>query len=362
MKIIMMLLITAVLWYFAGMFRQANVMALAVCVIVLSVFLIALSFYQRSRLRIRFSEKKLVAYKATENRIMLSAENKSLLPVNKYKLTLAVKYHSSETVTKKRFCGCASGRKMKSTGQAEFFLTAPYCGVIDIELKRLRVYDYLSFFSSSKKIGGVCQLFVFPSPKNMNIVFPPGGSRDDLLLSDTRSDKPGDDHSEVRIIREYRPGDLSRHIHHNYSAKTGAIWVKEYYKENDYIIDLYLNTAYSGVPSDELWDAFYEITCSLIFSLLSMGFSLHVHWYDKEKMGLAEAEIQNPSDCAGLWVQLYSADKSCTDDEFSGTADVGSSGTMMLDMGLVWSYNGSPVYKFDPETAESELSSAVFSL
>lgn len=362
MKGITILLITLILWYFAGMFRQTNVMALAVCMLVLAVLLIILSFYQRHKLSVRLSDKKLIAFKGAENIVPVFSENRSLLPVNKYKITLAVKYRNSKTAVKKRFTGCAAGRRMKEGRRAEFFLTAPYCGIIDIELKRLRVYDNLSLFSSSKKASGSCQLLVFPSPKYMNIILPSGGSYDDLPLSDSRSDKAGDDHSEVRLIREYRPGDLSRHIHHNYSAKTGAVWVKEYYKENDYILDLYLNTASSENAVEETWDAYYEIAISIIFSLLSMNFFLHIHWYDGEKGGLVETEIKSTADLADLLTRLYSADKICTQEEFSGVTDTDSTGIMMLNMELEWTVSGRTVYRFDPQKAEAELTSAVFSL
>lgn len=362
MKGLIMLLMTAVLWYFAGMFRQTNVMIIAVCLLVIALLMIILSIYQRIRLRVSLPEKKLIAFKGLESSIAVLAENKSLLPVNKYKITLQAKYDIDKDYVKKRFTGCAAGRKMKGDNRAEFFITPPYCGIIDIELKKLRVYDTLCLFSFGKRLNESCQMMVFPVAGNMKILCPQLGNYDAIPLSDSRSKKAGDDHSEVRLIREYRTGDLSRHIHHNYSAKTDSLWVKEYYKDNDYIFDFYLDTSSAENPSIEIWDLFYRITCTVIISLLRNGIFLHVHWFDKSRGCLVETEINSESDCPEFFMQLYTTDKSCTKDEFYNDIDPEASGTMFLNLDLEWFFSGKPVHRFDPLTAEAELSEAVFSL
>lgn len=349
-----------ILWYFSGMTRQSSVMALTLCALIFVVIMCAIAFYQKLHLKLKLKEPHDIAFKKIEKNITVSAENTGLLPVNKYRISLSAKYRNSRSAVKRKFSGCAGGKHDKDESDSEFYITAPYCGMIDLQINKAKVYDNLCLFSFSKRIRHSGELMVFPVPKRMNIVMPSSGSQDNLPLSEAVSDKPGDDLSEVRQLREYRPGDLFRHIHHNYSARSGNLWVKEYKKENDHIFDLYLDTSSETPVNAELADAFYEIVYSVAENLCRKEISVNIHWYDRKNKTFIDYRVSNDAECAEMLAKLYLTDTFCTKEEFASEASAADENAMKINISLEWTLGTRPIHRFNIPTVEAELASVPF--
>ena len=362
MKGFTVLLIALILWYFAGMYRQTSLMVLAVCILILSAILAGLAFYQRFRLKVRPVREKNIVFKKIEKPIPLTADNASLLPVNRYRLTLALSYSTDKKPVRQRFGGCASGKRARDGTKGSVYLRAPYCGVITCRFVRVRVFDNLSVFSFSRRLQEKSTILVLPVEKNLHLQLPSAGSYDNIPVADSRSPKPGEDHSEVFQIREYRPGDLPRHIHHNYTARSGELWVREFSKENDFIFDLYLDTSEAADCLTDDWDAFYEVIYSVVLALIRKDIRLHVHWYDRQQMGLTDMEVNVDSDAAEMLLQLYLADKLCSREEFYDGTDPFSPGSMLINTKPEWYFGDNLVHRFHKETVEVELDSLSFRL
>ncbi len=362
MKGLTTILTMLAIWYFAGMFRQTWMMVLAVTIGVITILMTAAAIYQQRKLTIELQKKRSIAFKKLEKDISISAINKSRLPVNRYRVKMKLHYSTDKDGSRRTLSGCANGKGSKEDNLSEFYITAPYCGVINIELKKVRVYDPLTLFSSTRRLRESGEIIVFPVEKRMNIIMPAVGSYDDIPLTETRTPKKGDDHSEVHLIREYIPGDLTRHIHHNFSAKTDSIWVKEFTKDNDLIFDLFLDTSGSDTLQTDEWDAFYEIVFSVLIALVRKEVALNVHYFDRARGGIVQFTADTEELCAELLAKLYLADKSCRPEElFSGT-DTRSPGRMVITTGLEWYFSGRPVYRFHKEKTEAELSALAFRL
>ena len=360
MKVITTLLIIFIIWYIAGIFRQTYLMALAVCIAIMVIVLLILSIIQKKKLSVSLHRNRMIVFKDTETPIAIAADNKGRFPVNRYRVTLELKYPTDKKCIKKKLFGCASGSKENKDNISEFYLNAPCCGVIDIEFRKLRVYDPMSVLYSDKKLREKGQILVFPPERHMNIITPLYGSFDDLPLTDTVNMNIGDDHSEIRQIREYRPGDLTRHIHRNYSARTDSVWVKEFSKENDHIIDVFLNASTPEANETEWLDAFYELVCAAVSSMLKKDVVLNIHWYDKEKKLLAAFEVKSADDIPEMLARLYIADKACTEEEFSSLLPSDPTGTMVINTRLEWFFSGRPVYRFSRDNIIREISSHAF--
>ena len=361
MKGITTLLIILILWYIAGIFRQTYIMTLAVCIGLLIVVLIVLSIYQKRKLSVTFKTDKTVTFKNAERAVTIRSLNRSRLPVNRYRLTLAMKYTTDKRPVRKKLFGCSAGKSADGNELSDFYIKAPYCGVIDIELIRLRVYDPFSVFYSNKKLRESGKLLVFPAETKINVVTQPYGSFEDLPLTDTPSLKLGDDHSEIRQIREYRPGDLTRYIHRNYSARTDNIWVKEFCKENDRIIDLYLDASTPEASETEGLDAFYELVWSVIASLLDKDVVFSLHWYDNERKQLVSYDVKTRDDLRDAMGRLYLTDKICHT-QFASFLPQDRRGTMLINSRLEWFFSDRAVYRFSRQNIKTELASLTFRL
>ena len=361
MKSITTLLIILILWYVAGIFRQTYIMTLAVCIGLLIVVLTVLSIIQKKKLSVTLKREKTVTIKDVERAITIRNLNRSRLPVNRYRLTVSMRYTTDKKCVKKKLFGCSAGKSADNDETSEFYVKAPYCGVVEIELEKLRVYDPFSVFCSNKKLHEKGTLLVFPVETKMNIITQPYGSFDDLPLTDTPSVKLGDDHSEIRQIREYRPGDLTRYIHRNYSARTDSIWVKEFCKENDRIIDLFLDASTPEAAETEAMDAFYELVYSVVCAMLDKDVMLCMHWYDNEKKQLVSFDVQSRDDCPEMLGRLYIADKRCHT-QFSSFLPQDRRGTMLINSRLEWFFSDRAVHRFGRQSIKKELSSISFRL
>ena len=128
MKGLTLLLVMLMIWYFAGMFHQVGLMILAVC------FLL-------------FPLAMFIAFKKIEKEIGIRADNDSRLPVNRYRVKMRLRYTTDKNILRKKLGGCAGQRSMNEENLSFFYLQAPYCGVIDLQLTRWILYDPLSIFS-----------------------------------------------------------------------------------------------------------------------------------------------------------------------------------------------------------------------
>lgn len=126
---------------------------------------------------------------------------------------------------------------------------------------------------------------------------------------DARADKkapfPGNDYEEIRQIREYRDGDLIRHIHWKQTARSGNLWVKEYEEEEEGQIRLFLDRRGWEEKTAGQKDAFYILLSALLQGCLKEGRRVLVCWVSTEEGRLERREIKDEKSWAELMVKLY---------------------------------------------------------
>lgn len=364
MKKIVTIIILAATWYFAGMNQQPSVMAAAVCGLVFVIFSFLLARILKHFLSADIPPQKNIIYKNTEAELTVHVENKSRLPVNRYKINILMKYRGEKKGTQKKFNGNASGGKDSKDNTAVIYFTAPYSGIIDVSMTKLRVYDYFMIFSSSKRLKNISgEVIVLPPPRKMHIRMPAFGSYTNEPVAESSSDTKGEDHSEIRLIREYREGDLTRHMHRNYSARTEKIWIKEYQKENDYIFDMFIDTSYSSELMTDDKDAFYEMVNSVLYNLMEHDIIILIHYFDKNKGGLIMYELSDKSHIDDFTAVFFRADTFCTKEEYASVSrtDVMSE-AMFLTTSLEWFFNGKHIFTFKKGKILQELEQQFFDL
>ena len=360
-KIAAFLLIFAT-WYFAGMNRHAPMMATMLCALLVIVVSFVLSRALRGKIDADIPAQKTFAFKDAQTPFVFHIQNRSRLPVNHFRLSFSMKYRSQKKRIYKRLYGSAAGKNDKESSMSEFYFTAPYCGLIDVSLHRIRVYDYFRLFSTSKKLHyDSAQIYVLPFPKNVKIDIPYLLTAVGEPNAQVTSDAGGDDFSEIRLIREYRDGDLMRHIHRNYSARSGKLWIKEYYRDNDRKINVYLNTSSKQPLSADLLDAYYELVSSVLTSCVKYGLSMRINWLDAESGQAREYELRCSDDVSALLAMLYCTNTACSPEAFAAVFGDTDSG-MVLSASLQWIFGGVPVFTFDKKTLSAQLESRVFVL
>lgn len=357
-------IILALAWYFAGMNRQPYVMAAAVCGVLFVALMFIMSRLLKHNMTVVLPKQNNIVYKDNESELSVQAENSSRFPVNKYTVSVNMKYRGEKKGVSRKLSGRADSKKGNSNNTATIFFTSPYSGIIDVSLTKLKVYDYFAIFSSGKKLVNVKeQMVVLPPVRKMNIQMPPFGNYTNEPVAESSSDKKGEDHSEIRLIREYREGDLTRHMHRNYSARTEKIWIKEYQKENDFIFDFFIDSSTDVQFDAAQRDVFYEVVYSVLGNLIEYDVIIRIHYYDRDKGGLVMYEMTRKNELDDFAVIMMKTDVFCSREEYTAVCKTDAlSQSMIITASLEWLFNGQLIYKFDNNNAVQELTERYFDL
>lgn len=188
----------------------------------------------------------------------------------------------------------------------------PFCGPMCFHAVEIKLWDPLKLSCVKKKIDFVWEAGILPP-----VQFLPEAAAKAVAAASGISQagrSPLDDAgsgNEIRQIREYRDGDLLRHIHWNQTARTDLLWVKEYEEDGFPAIRLFLDrplSPRSKQDDGQQADAFYRILSAFLYSLLEERISVTVFWKDMHNKNtfsfLAERKEQVPV----FLLKLYASD------------------------------------------------------
>ena len=231
--------------------------------------------------------------------------------------------------------------------------TAGHCGIFNFRARSLKVYDYLALFSRKRTIRAEMKVVVFPKKYEMKLETETAfiGSEEPYPQS---SFLPESGSGEIRQLREYRDGDLARHIHWNQTARTGRLWVKEYEEEAKGEVRLFLDLKEQEEAVSSDWDAFYTLLYALLSGLLQKAASVRVYW--RGKTGLSEIAIRDDAQCRKLLFWLYT-DR--IEDETGGEGK-NIEGAMRLTRDLSWYAGERLLFRFSKEKLMEELTYRTF--
>ncbi len=203
---------------------------------------------------------------------------KMLLPAGKIRARLRFTGSFSDE-TEERFVVLKSGAN-------EFMVSCAHCGMTQITLTDIRIYDPVSVFFIKKRIGASVSVSVLPTAKNISGLPPVyGGEMTDE--GEYSKERPGSDASEVFELREYRDGDKPSRIHWKLSERTDSLMVKEYSLPEETRIALYADMRKCAA---EQADMMLSCLMSAAVYLLEHNVVFLLAWYDNGSIISQEIE------------------------------------------------------------------------
>lgn len=218
------LVLLAGLVLFFMLFKDLLSLILLLCILLLPVFSWLWLRIAGRRLRVQLLAPGGTLTVGEPVFLQLSLQNPGLLPIPH--AVFRIRYQNSlarqcETVV------VSTGLPIRSSQTIDLQLLPEYCGCIQAEIIRIRLYDMLRMFRMHISPPPAQQLFVAPRIWHMQPV------TRQILPRDSENeqfspDRPGDDPSEVFGLREYQPGDRLNRIHWKLSEKNEGLIVKEF--------------------------------------------------------------------------------------------------------------------------------------
>lgn len=330
--------------YVAGMYESAALMVLFMVQLFLIPLMLALAFYLKRHMKAEAEEQTVYAEINIPFMWRLRTVNSGRLPVGRFTVRFSCSGRAIEKNKKIKIRGSAErGEELHS-----FRDVCPHCGTAVLRADKLRVYDYMSLFSSGRRIEEEIAVIVFPRKYEMNIEL------DDSTGEEGDQSAAGNNYGEIRQIREYRDGDSIRHIHWNQTARSDKLWVKEYETEKAGRIRLLLELGDVRKYSASDIDAFYTLLYALVSGLLVNSYSVLVIRSGTEK---PLAEITDDGECREMLAELYRTAEE-PEGDFNGYERL--RGDMCLTAELEWYAVDRLIFKFSKETLTEELTGRAF--
>ncbi len=242
MKRFFFILFIFLIWYMAAMYRIPSLMALSVAQLFLLLLLFLMTRYFRNNFQAGFCRKKETVRKKDRISVQIWTENRSILPLGRYRLQFYSSYEKSRKGKSFPYDGSIDSKKRE---EEELQLEAKWCGKLYISLEQKQVYDYLSLFHSRVKENQEAEIAVLPSSQ-----------------------------------------------------------VKEFQKEEEEGVSLYLDFSGEKEPGPEEMSAFYQILSAFLLGVLKEKAAVRVKWTDAQKRSLYR-RVTTEEACMDLLLLLY---------------------------------------------------------
>lgn len=214
--------------------------------------------------------------------IKINLYNRSFLPVSScmVKIRYTVSAPFEEELPYVHTVYVPIGGRTSETVSLNFL--PKHCGAISVTVRSVRLRDLMGITSVRKKVGFSTRITVLPA------ILPVSQSIESNYIYSAESsvfsrEKPGDDPSEIFMLREYRDGDRHNLIHWKLSGRSDNFIVRELSKPVGSRILIMADTGScrSAEGADRVLEAAASVSCSLAesgaahtFAVPCCGYSL----------------------------------------------------------------------------------------
>lgn len=293
MRKIIYFIFLIVTFYLAGRHKLKTLILLVFSVLILFIILFLTTKYFKKNIDVEIEVSSRKVKKGNIIKGSIVVINKSFLPITRF--TIKVEYFNNK-VLKPAVKVIKGYVPANSTTKMEFQMKSKYCGILDLKIKEIKVYDYFLLFKRKKKIQSHKEVLILPSgyplksevQSNDYIYFPLEEGRN----SESLMNQP----PEILWIDKYKHGDSMRDIHWKLSARNDEILSKKYSSDIQNRITFFIDLRTEKDISIERKDVFYELCSSISLGLIENKVSHIVRWYDIKNMSMVEELVRTEED------------------------------------------------------------------
>lgn len=167
-----------------------------------------------------------------------------------------------------------------------------HCGAVSVTVKSVRLRDLIGMTTVRKKVDFSTQITVLPA------ILPVSAAIESSYVYSAESsvfsrEKPGDDPSEIFMLREYRDGDRHNLIHWKLSGRNESFIVRELSKPVGSRILIMADTGScrSAEGADRILEAAASVSCSLAESGAAHSFALPCSGYSLRASEITDTDL-----------------------------------------------------------------------
>lgn len=292
-KIKYLLLLAAIL-ILSILYNKYRMGILFLTVFTMPFMLFAVISYLYGKVTARLLTTVHVANKGEAIPISIELNNPTIFPISNLKIYLTYKNSFTDKINKKDFI-VSIDHNTKTNVTVHLF--SEYSGNLELNLKGIRIYDYIKLFSLKKKLNSEKRVAVLPNFYEILEDYKPNYSRNVAESEHYSRVKGGDDPSEVFTIREYREGDRLQRIHWKLSTKQDKLMIKEFSEPINCSVLLFVDLAIpSGIDTLTLIDALLECSFTLSRFFINNGQFHYFAWFDKKHGECRRIRMNKESD------------------------------------------------------------------
>jgi uncharacterized protein (DUF58 family) len=222
----------------------------------------------------------------------LEINNRSVIWNINYELFFLISQSGFYQKQRKRIYGTIAPRESRLLN---FFVSADYCGKMEVCLDKIRLYDFLGLFYRTRFIKEKRTIAIFPQVEPIQLEIT-RRTREFRADADVYSgEREGDDSTEIYQIREWRTWDSVHHIHWKMTAKEDKLMVKEYGFPLGCPILIWMDFS-AGNHKVRGFEYMLEKVAGLSVTLLLDNCLHMVSWFDEENERVEKRKVCSEED------------------------------------------------------------------
>ena len=297
MRLILLLILIGGEWYLAAMYSSGLLLALSMSGIVLMLLLLLWPWIQRQLFSAQFTEPIQFMTGRIPDELEIETTKKGAFPLARCKFMLQALYDGDKKPRKHRFVGgCSTGVRT-----VEVPYTPPLCGLMEMRLRKCRIYDPFRVFFAGKKLDRTIRIVVLPQ-EDLEESFPERPTTGEGQAGEMMTQKAGGD-GDLRQIRPWVPGESQRQVHWKLTARMQETMVREWNEEKRPIQPITLEKENKEYTAEDA-SRFYEDLSRSVLTQLRMDSAVEVFWTGTDGIP-AQMTIMEREDLKTLLIRLY---------------------------------------------------------
>lgn len=301
MRKIIYFLFLVLTFYLAGRYRLEvlNLLVFAELILFSTLFFTTRYFRKSIDAKIEVHSREVKKGNVIKGKILIT--NQGYLPITRFCVKIEYFNNKVSKTAIREIKGYISGR---STSEVEFQMKSKYCGILNLKVREIKVYDYLILFNQKKKSESDIDILILPSGyqlmaeiENKDYVY---FSLEEGKYSEILMNQP----PEILWIDKYRQGDSIRDIHWKLSARNDEVLSKKYSSDIENKIIFFIDLRKETDLSIEKKDVFYELCSAISLGLMENKITHLVRWYDIEKSNIQEKLVRTEEDYIDMIEEL----------------------------------------------------------